>query len=808
MSAEFGDSPLKSSLIAIGAVLLISCLAIYWGGVTLEGELLAAAGSAAIFAFALITGSRSINPLGNRAFLIPLALLLAGVLIALFSPFPSLGRIELARLVSCALLLTAFLLLRCADSSRLLFHLSGLALGAGLVIHGVMARGGVDLSGSPLTATYVNRNHLAALLGLILLPAVCFSLGSKPRGAVWLSRVALPVLLGGILLTKSRGGILGATAGIGAVCLISLLVLRPRPVTAPARRKLRILIAVFVILLLAFAAVYAWFRVPESFPISAPHPEVLSIRTRLSIWRSTLGIFFARPVAGWGWGTFRHLYPAFKEAGVWYTVPHAHNEFLQLLAEGGVIGFSLAVFSLVLAGRELVKRYLASPESISGILALGAAGSLIYAAVHSGFDFILRLPANALFLAALVGLGLSGAPVKMGSPEPAGRRAVKMTAGLAIAAFLAVFLVSPLFRLYRSEAAAREGELILAAGRPEEARETFSRAHQLDPSSVRPLLGRAAAGMAVFDRAEDRIELYNSILKDLAVAGRNNPRDTRPPRDLGRFHQRCSAFAEAGKFLEEALALDPLNPHLHYELAENDLHRGEYLSAARRLRRANEIYPMMWGASWKLLFSQTWDYEILKELPPREGKYHRLMGYYLQESGNVDGAGKEFSKAVELEPDEPENWRALGWYYSRNGYPEESLPCYRRALFLSPGNHQWWAEMGDLLRTLDMLEEALDAYLQARDLEPGRRGYSEKVGTVIFSLKGPAAAIAFWGEVSTLDEGWSRPHYLRARLFLEEGKPEPAEKEIAQALAREPGNRHYSKLKARIEALLLREGSR
>jgi tetratricopeptide (TPR) repeat protein len=682
-------------------------------------------------------------------------------------------------------------------------------LGAGLVLYGIRLRGGIGLAGEPLTATYVNRNLLAALLGLILLPAVCFSLGSRPRAVAWLSRAFLPVLLGGILLTKSRGGIMGTAAAIATVCLVFIFGRRPNLADSlsAGRRRRRIIISVLLILLLGSAVLYGWFRLPESFPISPPHPEVLSIRTRLSIWRSTVAIFLARPVTGWGWGTFRYLYPAFKEAGVWYTVPHAHNEFLQLLAEGGVIGFALVAFSLVLALGELVKKYSASPRSVSGLLALGAAGSLVCAAVHSGFDFILRLPANALFLAALVGLGLSAGMDQRESPSGICRRPIKLAVGLAIVAALVILIFLPLLRFYRSEVAARQGERLLASGRAEEAREIFSRAHEMDSSSNRPLLGRAAAGMAVFKQAPDKTGLYASIVADLETARRNNPRDTRPLRRLSRFHRRLSALEAAGGYLAAALALDPVNPYLYYELAEIDLRQGDYLAATHHLRQASSIYVCIWGPALKLLFSYTDDYEILKELPPPEDEFHRSLGYHLLAVDNPAGAEEEFQKAAALDPVEPENRRALGVFYARTGKPEESRKCYQEALSLSPENHHWLAELGDVLKDLDMLEEALDLYLQARALDPGRRNYSEKAGSAMLSLKGPPEAIAFWGMVSAEDPEWSRPYFHRSRLLLETGQLAEAEIEINQALSRQPGDRHYSKLKARIEDILLRKNS-
>ncbi len=792
-----GEFPLKSLVLTIGAALLVVVLAVHWGGATGGGRLLAVFAPA--ISFILILALPSYRPLrGDRHLLLPAVLILGALLVVACSPLPALGRLEWREIVSYSLLLAAFLLIRPPDPARLFFYLASLSLGAALIIYGLGRRGGPLFPAPPLTATYLNRNHFAALLGMIFPAALAFSLSSRPRRVAWLSRAGLPVLLAGIVLTRSRGALLAAfPAGIAVVSVFFYGRSRRN-----RRAKTAVVLVIALGLLAAAGAVVLAPRepVPELYSTSL---DTLSIQTRISIWRSTLDMFLSRPFFGWGWGTFRHIYPGYKEPGVWYVVPHAHNDFLQLLAEGGAAGFLIIISGLAWTLVRLGKNYLSSPRSVSGIFALGAAGALVYASVHSGFDFILRLPANVIFLVSLVGLGLASAPP--GGGFAIRRRWARLSGSLAAIAVIVLILLVPSLRFYRSEAMTREGERLLGSGMTREAREIFSRAHRLDPSAVRPLLGRAAAGIADFDRAEDPVSSYSSILADLNTARRNNPRDIRPPRRLSRFHRRLSAFEEAGSYLEAALVLDPVNPFLYYELAENDLSRGASLSAARRLRRATEIYPMIWGDARRLLFSHTGDYEILKELPPREGLFHRRMGYQLLGEENLPAAEAEFSKARALEPDESENLRALGLCSARAGRLPEAAEYYREALDREPDRHQWLAELGDILRDLDSPAEALDLYLRARALAPGRRRYAEKAGTTILFLQGPAAAIDFWGEAAAGEPEWSRPYYLRARLFLETGRPAEAEREIDLAISRQPGNRYYAKLKSRIETTLNRK---
>ncbi len=783
---------MKSCLISIAVFLLLGSLTVLHGGVTLDGEVLAAAGAVVLTIAVLFGGLSTALPLLDRKLLIPLTLILGGVLVTLFSPLPAEGRVELSRLVTGVLLLAMFLLLRPPDSARLLFYILTLVLGAGLIVYGIVQREGIGLSLEPLTATYVNRNHLASLLVLIALPAFSFSMFGGRRAVAWISRAVLPVLVLGILLTKSRGGILGLGGGGLAVGLLHYFPLRP---DMSGRRTTVLAITLFLLVILGLAGFYGWFQLSELLPIPAPHPGTLSIRTRLSIWSSTLEMFLSRPIAGWGWGTFHHIYPSFKEAGVWYRVPHAHNEFLQLLAEGGVVGFLLILISLILTLRELGVKYAASPGSISGLLALGAIGSLVGAVITAGFDFVFRLPANIILLAVLVGLGLAD---RKQPGRPRSRRLIAPAAGFLLIGLLLASIFLPLLSLYRSEVIARKAERKLAGGEMEEAHRLFSRAHQLDPPSNRPLLGRAAVGMASFERNQDKAGRYASILEDFAAAMRNNPWDPRPLWQLSRFHLRLSAPEEAARYLEMALALDPFNAYLYYELAEIELGQGDYPSAVRHLRRASAIYTSIWSYSLKLVSSYTTDYEILRELPPPEDEFHRSLGYYLLNLGNPSGAEEEFGKALSLDSEDPENFRAWGVFHTRTGNPAAADEYYLKAIGFEPENHHWLVEWGDVLMELNRPEEALGLYLRACDLAPERRKYYLHAGRAVLSFQGPLKAVSFWRGVTEKFPDWSRPAFLRAGLLLELGRTGAAADEIDRALKLEPGNPQYLKLKARL----------
>src|SRR5208283_6182821 len=73
---------------------------------------------------------------------------------------------------------------------------------------------------------------------------------------------------------------------------------------------------------------------------------------RLSIDRDALRMFRSKPVLGWGLGTFPVVYPEFRSFYTNFFVNEAHNDYLQLLTEMGVLGFGTMVWFVITVYRK------------------------------------------------------------------------------------------------------------------------------------------------------------------------------------------------------------------------------------------------------------------------------------------------------------------------------------------------------------------------------------------------------------------------------------------------------------------------
>jgi O-antigen ligase len=247
------------------------------------------------------------------------------------------------------------------------------------------------------TGTFINRNHFATFLAIALPFALTLAIPRRParRWRGWrdqivtlsqgqtLTRVfavaAAAAIWMGVLLSHSRAGLLAAIAG-------AALVLVPFRGTRAARWTAGIGAGVLFVLLsleLGQAPGERFFQLKDDLGAKAG---------RLSVWRDTLGLVTARPVFGWGLGTFERAFPTVQSAGIDVHYDHAHNDWVEWTTEGGILALLAATALLAFA---FTRGGTASRAAVAAI------------ALHAAWDFSLRIPAVAVAASAVVGLGIA-----------------------------------------------------------------------------------------------------------------------------------------------------------------------------------------------------------------------------------------------------------------------------------------------------------------------------------------------------------------------------------------------------------------
>ncbi len=140
---------------------------------------------------------------------------------------------------------------------------------------------------------------------------------------------------------------------------------------------------------------------------------------RLGVWRDALRATASSPLIGFGLGTFAEALPPFKRSAGELDIEHAENDYIEVLAEGGLLGFLLVSGGIVTFGASVTRGLRSQGDRLLRGIGVGALAGLVALAVHSAGDFNLRIPSNAFLAACLATLALA-ASVRRVSPDACG----------------------------------------------------------------------------------------------------------------------------------------------------------------------------------------------------------------------------------------------------------------------------------------------------------------------------------------------------------------------------------------------------
>lgn len=254
---------------------------------------------------------------------------------------------------------------------------------------------------------FVNHNHFAGYMNmLVFLPlALAFSRSVRPELRLFHGFAA--VIMGiSVAASLSRGGIVSLLAGAVFLAAGSALARRKGE---PGRSSLKWSQAASVaVIAVTISAGLLWIaagplaeRTIQTIDQATTADTRTALGGRIWIWRDTLSMIVKNPFFGVGLGAYETAYPTYTRGDGALRVSEAHNDYLQVVADGGVIGAALALWFLVLVSRAFARGLLSAGDRSLDAVVLGAAAGLFTMLVHSLFDFNLQLPSNALLFLVL-----------------------------------------------------------------------------------------------------------------------------------------------------------------------------------------------------------------------------------------------------------------------------------------------------------------------------------------------------------------------------------------------------------------------
>jgi O-antigen ligase len=234
---------------------------------------------------------------------------------------------------------------------------------------------------------YVNRNHFAGFAEMVIPAAlVPLILGKVRRERLFLVALFAIVPIVALVLSASRGGIV--SFAFQMVILFLLLLVRRVSSKHIIGGGAVVLTAVMAVSSIGVNQVLARFTGGQALEATAGK--------RASMRQDTWRLFLDHPILGTGLGTFEMVFPAYDSLYDGKIVNHAHNDYLEMLAETGMVGGLCCLWFLGVVLLNALKGTAEYEESFGSVLNLAGLVACCGILIHSLVDFNLHIPANAL----------------------------------------------------------------------------------------------------------------------------------------------------------------------------------------------------------------------------------------------------------------------------------------------------------------------------------------------------------------------------------------------------------------------------
>ncbi len=264
------------------------------------------------------------------------------------------------------------------------------------------------------TGTFINRNHLAGYLEMCLAAGIGLMLSelSSTSAVGWRDsarrllrtllgnkarvRLALVVMVTGLVLTRSRMGNVAFATSLGSVGAFYLMAVRKL-----SSRTIAFFASLLVIDLLVVGNFFGIEKVAERIQQTSIDTE-----QRLDVNRDALAMLRDFPLTGIGAGSFSAVYPMYtRTIVVTGFTSHAEDDYLQFACEFGLV-FAAVLGAAVLASLwTAIRAQLKRHDPLLQGMGFAATMAIVALLIHSAVDFNLQIPSNAAMFVVMLALG-------------------------------------------------------------------------------------------------------------------------------------------------------------------------------------------------------------------------------------------------------------------------------------------------------------------------------------------------------------------------------------------------------------------
>ncbi len=247
---------------------------------------------------------------------------------------------------------------------------------------------------------YINRDHFAGYINLVIPLSFGLILSRLNNSIkVFIGFITI-VMISSLVISVSRGGVLSF---LGATIFLSTMFFFFKKAE---KNKLWYIAGILGTVVL-FVFWLDWAPVIKRLATLADREGGI-LFPRLPVWQASMGIVRAFPLLGTGLGTYFCTFPIYRPPEITMFFRYAHNDYLQLLTETGIVGFVIVLSFFILLFKQTIKSLIFAKKnkvnySLSGLLIAGLT-SIVTMLLHSFIDFNLHIFANAVLFIIILAL--------------------------------------------------------------------------------------------------------------------------------------------------------------------------------------------------------------------------------------------------------------------------------------------------------------------------------------------------------------------------------------------------------------------
>ncbi len=524
--------------------------------------------------------------------------------------------------------------------------------------------------------------------------------------------VGVIIILSSVAISLSRGGIISLTLAL----LVFMLILPKRLFTLSFSSAL-----LFISSIALMTAWLGWGSIFGKFGSTFTETGTIS-NIRFILWQDSLRLIPDFLITGSGFGTFLDIYPLYKTTATDLILDHAHNDYIELLTDGGIIAFVLTgwfVLTILIHGWKKL-HYRRDRYAI--LLSIGSLTAILSILFHSFTDFNMHNGANGLYFFFLCGLLVSAGntrlfyrtkPTLLPGSGPNSNALVLiaclLTGGATIfisgGAIAARITYSEIANIYLNKKLRHDKILAVAS--------SARRASQYDPlegkyifalGNTNIFLRKPDKALTLFINAAEKQPLSGIYLQRLALM--LTPVDKQKAEQL-----MLAAYARA---LNKAPLILTWADWL-LSLDERD-------KAILMLKNVFHDKPTFVKMFMPSLTAHAFTHQEIAELLPDSVTAWIAYGSLVEKLGNTDDAEFYRSGALDFlnQEEEIRPWffTQLYWFYKRQKNHEQALMVLRQAIDSLPDHAKFHVFLGDYYRKEGIPYRATEEYKQALLLEP------------------------------------------------------------------------------------------